>query len=130
MLWQGTSFFSKKLFCTGFGSFSPNQNARKKSRTPICAFVTIDQSWALFTPTSKGTRRSPDVRLCCGKAHRFCRKNCFALDSEVSPRTKTPIRNVELQFVPYDRSKLGLVHTHKRGARVEVGSGHHCCCRS
>ena len=35
------------LFGTGFGSFSPNQNANKKSPIPICAPWTIDQSWAL-----------------------------------------------------------------------------------
>ena len=45
--------FPQNLFCTGFGSFAPNQNAKNRSPTPICAFVTIDQSWTLFTPISE-----------------------------------------------------------------------------
>ena len=54
VLWQGTSFFSIFCFGTGFGSFSPNQNANKKSPIPICASWTIDQSWALQTSITTG----------------------------------------------------------------------------
>ena len=71
------------------------------------------------------------ARPCCGKAHRIFRKNCFALSSEVSPRTKTPIKMSNSNLgLRYDRSKLDFFHAHKRGARVEVSSGHHYCCRT
>ena len=55
-------------------------------------------------------RRTPRPLVVQGgsKAHRFFGFYFLGLDSEVSPRTKTPIKKVQLQFVhPGQRIKVG-----------------------